>query len=240
MSGEIYPNQQLALVTLHVGFAGRFAALTRLDEFQDSLGGEFPRLYVPHVSDGEAVALKPYQLRSESGHEMLAVAVNALTYGAYVYPGSEKFLARAVPLLTQALSLFGVRDLHRVVYRYENQIGIQRVDGVLALDRVLNKERLAPMPLTQVRALNLEWLQATDNGELFTKIHVQNEDGVEVLHVDLAAAMIPGGDVSALLASAKSAHDVAAARFEAMISDDFRVLLETKIDSDNDNDEGTS
>lgn len=225
-----YPNQQLRFVGLETFFAGRLAALTALEQLQDQLT-DMPHLFVPSSSDGDAVALKPYQLRSDTG-EFLAVAVNQASFISEDYPGVDEFLARGEKLLSRVYPAAGVRSLNRVIYRYQNEIDIARYpDGRLALDRVFDADWLARANLANADSVRFDWVESVSKTErLGTVLSVERDGSREVLRLNLAGAVVAPIPVDRLAVTARIAHDLAQQRFERMICEDFRRELQGDAD----------
>lgn len=181
---------------------------------------------MPNVEHGEAAALRPYQLRDMLGLESLAIAVNQVSYVSFRYPGFDALKARALPMLEESLALLGVPSLNRVIYRYENEVGIQRDDkGALPLDRILRLELpgWCGGPFTK---LDLSLQRAFTKGSIAVHARVEDVGGSEVLRVTVAAAIpAEGQSTGTLAAHAEAAHEEASATFEAMITEDFRSYI---------------
>lgn len=128
MSGPKYPNQQLRSVSVEVFFPGKLSALMAMGTIQDRFSAEFPNLFVPNIHPGEAVALRPYQLRPEDGSRSLALAANQATLIAFSYPGFEVFRDEVTTVLDFVLAEVNPKHISRLVYRYENSVGVTRDD----------------------------------------------------------------------------------------------------------------
>ncbi len=122
--GRRYPNQQLRAVSLEVFFRGRMATFSRFERVQERFKDELPDLFVPSAIPNEPSAMRPYHLRSADGQESLAIAVNQVALVSFDYPGHAKFLERVARTLPYVLKEFGVEDLARVLYRYENELAL--------------------------------------------------------------------------------------------------------------------
>lgn len=124
--GCLYPNQQLKLVSAEVYFAGRMSTLLKLDELQQALLPTFSNLMVPIARNDLAPALQPYQFATEGEEQTVSVAVNQIAFSVTQYPGFSTFGPKAERLIGEALQLFGIQSVERVVFRYENEIGVQK------------------------------------------------------------------------------------------------------------------
>ncbi len=129
MTGPKYPNQQLRSVSIETFFRGRLDAAARMGDVQREVEARLPDLFVPHVRHGEAVALRPYQLRDEEGTRSLALSFNQATFVAFEYPGHEAFIAEGLEMLRVTLGLMGVEELTRIAYRYDNAFDLPRSEG---------------------------------------------------------------------------------------------------------------
>ncbi len=227
MTSQFYPNQQLASVSLECYFKGRVAYRASAQNLQDDLGDEFPNLFVPNVSQGSALDLQPYQLRSSSHEEIVAFAANQLSYVNTDYPGCDGFIARATNLLGSGLSHFGVSDLERVTYRYNNVVAIGRDEnGFLPVAEVLNLPAGSWCDPTKLTELDLKWQQQAESAKLVVQVGTSESTGLETLEFSIGAVVAPGGQASEIASTAKLAHDVARGWFEANISAEFREFLE--------------
>ncbi len=230
MSGPRYPNQQLRAVALETYFRGRFSMLNALEKVQAEFGDRFPNLFVPHAQHGASPALQPFQLRSAQLDETLGVAVNQASYVSFDYPGSDRFLASAAALLPRVLELGGVQKLERVVYRYENEIGLSRdADRVIPLQQLVN---IAPPPGCGsadegVIGMEMAWTTRWSHGLLNVQAAVDEAPGPAgaVLRLTIAATVSPAGPPEQLATYASQAHGRALAAFEALITPTFREFL---------------
>jgi uncharacterized protein (TIGR04255 family) len=224
----LYPNQQLQSVSLCTYFSGRASALTGLSDVQREFDDRFPRLYVPHAVHGQATSLQPYQLRSgDNGRqEALAVAVNQATYISFEYPGYPTFSREACGVLARTYEIINVMQLLRVEYRYENLIAVERLQGVLSLDKIARP--LVPSGCSTDQglvALRTEWRAKWSKGVLGIAAIVEEEGGVDVLRLIISAVCDPAGAVTQLEGFASDAHGQARACFESIITDEFRDVL---------------
>lgn len=233
--GPKYPNQQLHAVSLETYFHGELAALGALGRIQRLVRDDLPNLFVPNAQDGEPLALKPYQLRSVDQKKSLALAVNQATYISYDYPGYSSFREEALSRLEPALKEFGVSGLNRVVYRYENEIGLGRSDqGTLAVDALfpgIFPNALVAGASGMTRTINSAYEEVwRANGRsgikgFSARVEEQGPAGV-ILRVGIVGS-IETFDRMDLGAAADEAHDVAVSLFENLISESFRKFIST-------------
>lgn len=206
-----------------------------LDDVQREVQDRMPDLFVPNAQPGMATALRANHFKSQDRSKALAVALNQATYVSYDYPGHVSFIEEAVTLLTRTLELLRIDDLNRVVYRYENEIGIGREENdVLPLNRILRMPKTTWCGFDSLLAIGMEWSRMWERGQLITRLAVDEVRGAPVLQLGLAAQVAPAGSVGALREFAEDAHRVARECFDSMITDDFRALLR----GDNDDDGG--
>lgn len=225
MTGPQYPNQQLRSVSLETYFPGRFSMFAALDRVQDRVAGELPNLFVPNVQLAEGLGLRPYQMRNAAQTESLAVALNQATFISFAYPGYTEFSGRALELLDVVYQECGIRELDRVVYRYENEISLSRVKGCVQIDRIMK------LPLPEwcgaeqgLLDVNLGWHRNSAHGSLGFQLEIGpfSDGSGEALKITIWSMVRPAGGIEQLARCASVAHEEAKAYFEEMITDDFR------------------
>lgn len=232
-SGPRYPNQQLQSVSLETYFPGRLRVLSALGEVQDAVEAEFPNLFVPNVQPGEAVALRPFQLRDAVQKKSLAIAVNQATFVSFDYPGYEAFAAEGVRLLAVALGAIGPRQLNRVVFRYENVIGMSRHD-----DGTLPAEAIFPGIVPSVfggqpgarpaKTINSAYEHPCSAAQFkgVRGFHARAEDveGVTAFKLTVFGA-VENCATGALAEATAAAHEIGFTLFEQLISEPFRTFI---------------
>lgn len=237
-AGPEYRNQQLRSVSLETFFPGQFSVYTGLADVQREVRERMPHLFVPNAQPGMATALRANQFKSQDQREALAVALNQATYVSYDYPGHVAFIDDAVGLLARTLELLRIDELNRVVYRYENEIGIGREENdLLPLNRILRMPSTEWCGFDALLGVDLNWNRAWEGGHLLTRLSVEEEPGTApVLKLILAAQVSPAGSVERLRSFAEAAHSVARKCFDSMITDDFRAVLRGDGDENEDED----
>ncbi|GAG28299.1 unnamed protein product, partial [marine sediment metagenome] len=76
----LYPNSPLAEVVFEIRFPGEPAVECRRDDFFALVRQDFPKVWVPNIEAGQAVALQSYHFKSEDDKETLMVAINRFAY----------------------------------------------------------------------------------------------------------------------------------------------------------------
>jgi uncharacterized protein (TIGR04255 family) len=228
-----YPNQQLRAVGLETFFKGRLGFREAGARVQQAVEKRLPHLYVPNAKPGQALDLQPYQLRNDGSTESLALAANQVTYVSYAYPGYDRFKTEALGLIRPALTEFGVDQLERVVYRYENEITINRDDDqeTVHIDKIL---KVPSAPWWQGDALTevtTAWTQRTPQGRLGIRIAVEGEKPMENLLISIVSVVVPAGSVGDLEQFVSCAHEAASGWFEGVITDEFRTYIKEEPDA---------
>lgn len=228
-TGPKYPNQQLRSVAVEAYFPGQLKALARFGDIQDAFADRFPLLFVPNMQPGDALALRPFQLRDEDQSRSLALALNQVAFIAFQYPGFEAFHREVVSIVPKALQTIDVRTLNRVVYRYENEIGLSREDdGSLPLARLFPGVLPTSPDFSPPTSLDSRFERAFESGPYGGRCgfhaRIERTDGAEVLRVAIHAT-VEGCDLAAFDAAVKTSHQVAHELFEKLISDEFRRFL---------------
>lgn len=233
--GPKYPNQQLRSVSLETYFPGRLNVSSVLGQIQESVEERLPNLYVPNVIPGEAVALRPIQLRDAPLTRSLAIATNQVTYVSFKYPGFEAFAQEALPILSRSLSTIGPKKLNRVVYRYENEIGLGRDEsGVLPVDQLF--PGILPVVFSEgdrkgrVKTVNSSYEHAWQE-DGFKGVHgfqavTEDNSGLTVFKITVFGAL-EDAPVAALSEATRKAHQIGVRLFEDMISTEFRMFIST-------------
>lgn len=231
--GPKYPNQQLRSVSLETYFPGELRALSALGNIQDAVRETFPNLFVPHVQPGEAPALRPFQLRNADQSKSLAVAVNQATYVSFAYPGHTAFATEAVPILAIALNALKPSQLNRVVYRYENELGLSRdAEGSLGIERifpaiiprVFAEGPLAGPCMAVNSALEHVWQEHGRSGACGFHARAEGTGITTVLKITVFGT-VENCAIADLDKAAAAAHRVGVGLFEALISTEFRDFI---------------
>lgn len=232
--GPKYPNQQLQSVSLETFFAGTLAGFNALARIQEVVRAQFPDLYVPNVMAGEAMMLRPFQLRDKKGSRSLAIAINQVSFVAFQYPGFAAFRGESLPLIERCLAELAITELTRVVFRYENVLSIRReATGALsAMTRAFPKVAPSMFEGRSLRQLDSSVDAAFDvkvggeaihGGEGF-RVEVEPRVPADVLRLFVHASL-ENTKVSGLKGTVDALHDRAYNIFEAVISDNFREFL---------------
>ena len=227
-SGPEYPNQQLKSVSLETYFKGKLDVVIRLGEVQARFSERLSELYVPNVQAGDALALRPYQLRPPDQSETLAVAVNQATYASFRYPGYTAFIAQATTFLEPTLAILGIDRLERVVYRYENEIALSRDENQeIPVQEIVCVAAVDVEGVLGVRALDVSWTRRWLHGTVGAKVVVEAAPhlGIDVLRISIFAEHNPAGAAASLRDYADSVHALARSVFESMITAEFRTFL---------------
>jgi uncharacterized protein (TIGR04255 family) len=241
MGGPKYPNQQLRSVSLETYFPGELRALATFGEIQDELRSTLPNLFVPNVQAGEAVALRPFQLRDAEQTKSLALSVNQASFVSFTYPGYEAFAAEAVPAVARALARLKPSTLNRVVYRYENELGLAReANGALGIERifpgVLSKVFVDGDLAGPAKAINAvsEHAWQADGLSGGRGFHARTEEAGTALILKITVfGAVEGCLVSELERAAAVAHQVGVGLFEALISPAFREFISANSQGEN-------
>ncbi len=232
-SGPKYPNQQLRSVSLETYFPGELGSFSRFGAVQEALRESLPNLFVPNLQPGEPVALRPFQLRDVEQTKSLALAVNQATYVSFRYPGYDSFAAEAVPMVAGALAHLNPTKLNRVVYRYENELGIAReAKGELGIERifpgVISNVFVQGDMAGPAKALDtaVEHAWQADGFEGARGFHARTENvGSSLVFKLTVFGAVEGCAVADLDRAAATAHRVGISLFEALISPAFREFI---------------
>lgn len=117
-----YPNSPLQSVVFEIRFPGEPAIECHRDKFFHQARNEFPRVLVPKLQAGEAVALSPYQFQRDDGSATLLTALNLFAFLTPAYPGFPRFRHDVLSWTRIFAELYAIGRLTRVGLRYTNVI----------------------------------------------------------------------------------------------------------------------
>lgn len=228
-TGPKYPNQQLRSVSLETYFPGRLGVYAALGEIQAAVEKTLPNLFVPNFQPGEPAALRPFQMRDAGQQRSLAVAVNQVTYVTFDYPGYPTFIEEALRMVEAALGCIKPPTLNRIVYRYENEIGMARDESKnLAVNLTFPGILPGVFGGSQTRAINAAFEHGWQGGVLHGAhgFHARAEEqgGSTVFKVTVFGS-VEGCDLASLRTAADEAHRVGLELFESLISPGFRDFI---------------
>jgi uncharacterized protein (TIGR04255 family) len=114
------PYSPLGEVVIELKFSGDFVWKEAWAGLQSKIRGEFPKMLVPQVSAGEAVALKPVQLVAEDDGEVVSLAINSFAFSTKRYQTYGEFRKRFVQIFDIVAGLYLPPAFTRVGLRYLN------------------------------------------------------------------------------------------------------------------------
>jgi uncharacterized protein (TIGR04255 family) len=167
----VYPNQPLSDVACEVRFKGEMAVECQRSLFWDKIRDEYPDILVPHLQDGQAVALQHYKFRSLSGRTV-SVALNSLAFSEAKYSGHKVFIAEFMKLIRVFHETYPkISKITRVGWRYINVIPFAREDGLVPLRRFVTLNISFPDKAFQTTsALDLQWVGKCLDGEVRIRV----------------------------------------------------------------------
>jgi uncharacterized protein (TIGR04255 family) len=228
---EIYPNQPLSDVACEIRFKGEMQVECQRYLFWDKIRSEYPDILVPHVQDGQAVALQHYKFRNPGGGRTVSVALNSLAFSEAKYSGHVSFISEFGRLVDIFRGLYPkLGAITRVGWRYINVIPFSREDGLVPISRLLKLNISLPSDLFgRTSALNLEWVGKLSDGEVHIRLEPINQKGLpgqEALLLDIDfGCMAPNIDWSSSKSVIESARKKCRGLFEDLITDDYRTYL---------------
>lgn len=228
MSGPKYPNQQLRQVSLEAFFPGQLGALGGFGRVQDLFKQRLPHLFVPNINSGDPAALRPFLLADDGRQSTLSLAVNQVAFSRRRYPGYAAFKADAIPTISAVLRELAPDKLTRVVYRYENEVGVPSDQGVFFVDQFF--PGILPAILserTRVVNSNVEssWSDDVSAGsEGFQAQLEESPFGFPVLKINIFAT-VENITIAELESAADRAHERAFTLFEKAISTSFKSFI---------------
>ena len=228
---EIYPNQPLSDVACEIRFKGEMQVECQRYLFWDKIRSEYPDILVPHVQDGQAVALQHYKFRNPDNGRTVSVALNSLAFSEAKYSGHESFISEYVRLVDVFRGLYPkLGAITRVGWRYINVIPFSREDGRVPIGRFLKLNIPLHSDLFgQTSGLNLDWAGKLSDGEVHIRLAPINQKGLpgqEALLLDIDfGCMAPNIEWGASRNVIEAARKKCRGMFEDLITDDYRTYL---------------
>jgi len=224
-----HPNSPLVEVVFEIRFPGDTAIECRRHEIQALVRDSYPKLWVPKVESGMALALEPYRFEKDDASAGIMVSLNRFGYFARAYPGFEAFRQECLRLIELFCSIVPVGKLTRVGLRHVNIIPFVRTNGLLPLEDVFvlgqEVERLFP---GRFENFSTAFVSPVDGGKITTRIDsiIRMDQGQEalILDFDYAKEVTPSQELHAseIEQYLDVAHDESARLFHMLITSSYR------------------
>ncbi len=231
---EIYPNQPLIEVVFEVRFPGEVRVECEKHLFWEKIRDEYPNVLVPRPDIEKAIALLPYRFRNADGTMTVMVAINTLAISASVpYPGYQKFSKEILRIYDIFQSLFNLKKINRVGWRYVNVIPFVRKNGVIPLSSILNIGFKVPSSVPEeFKNLDMVFESEHEGCSVITKLQTiqrQHDKLEEALLLDFDFGKVSTNDSELTFDKVpkylEEAHKKTRQLFEDFITDDYRQYL---------------
>jgi uncharacterized protein (TIGR04255 family) len=153
--------------------------------------GEFPRVFVPKLKAGDAVALSPYRFQRNDESASLLTALNLFAYQTSEYPGFPRFSHDALKWIRAFGELFEIGPLTRTGLRYTNIIPYAPVDLSPVTDFLDVSVRLGVVESLNLARFSFSAVIPTASGGMLT-VQIQemeSEDGESAILLDFDFAL---------------------------------------------------
>ena len=221
---ETYPNSPLIEVICEIRFPPDLAIDSKKHEFQQQIRDEYPNIGTRGRGDSEAALF-----RFENAHRTAGILMGLDRMARYEkkYTGHKNFISEFFKVFDKFRSIYKIKNVTRLGWRYINIIPYVRNDGLIPLDDLLQVKVLLGESYALPLNFDITIESAVPNGSLTTKLATLTEQGTgrEVMVLDFDFAMIANLQVSKLRSHVRHAHGVTRATFETLITDQYREFL---------------
>jgi len=183
------------------------------------------------LSPGEAPALKPYKLVSEDQKHVVRFGINMWSFHQKApYPGFKTFQKQCLEYLISFQKQFRLKTLKRVGLRYINHIPFVRENGFVPLQHYIKLQHQFPAPLTnKFKLVDFGSISPLKEGNvriLLQSVEVEAPPKAEMLVLDFDVYY--EGELLAARAGTylEKSHREINAIFEAMVTDEYRKIME--------------
>lgn len=228
--GKVYKNAPLKAVVFEIRFPAELSIETKRAEFFNNIKNDFPNLFVPVVDPAEAIALKPYEFKSEDLRKMIGFSINRFLFHTIDYSrGFELFEEECLKHITLFLEYFNIRNINRTGLRYVNHIPIIRRNGIIPIKEYLNFGFELPKTIPpEPELFHTVLVTRVGDGKLRILVQYQQLDrNTEVIVLDFDyyyEGVLNAADFPLYLAN--SHKHIKEQVFMNLISDNYRKILE--------------
>jgi len=228
-----HPNSPLAEVDFEIRFPGETAIECRRHEIQERIRDRYPRLLVPKVQEGEALAIQPYRFEASDENSGVIVALNRFGFYSRRYESYQSFKSECLQLLKVFLNVFSLRELNRVGLRYINILPFVRRDKVIPVaDLFVLGEMVGQVAKGAFHHFSTAFTVATPGGLITTRIEpVRQQDGRgEALLLDFDYEKTKDLNVSRIGKHMDEAHSHLNDMFRRLVTESYRQYIEGRED----------
>jgi|GEM_PF-666902 len=194
---EIYPNSPLVDVICEVKFPGEMQVECDRHTFWNQIRDTYPTILVPKVTNGQAIALQHYRLRSADKKRTVSIALNSLAFSETPpYSGHTSFLEEFVRLAKIFQDCYpGLNKVNRIGWRYINVIPFSKGAGPVPVSDFLKVSVALPTNLFEsAQTFDARFESKTDEGTVITRLAIIGKN-VSQTDDDIR----PAGDLAILL-----------------------------------------
>lgn len=221
---EIYPNSPLIEVVCEIRFPPDLSIDGRKHEFQQQIRDEYPNVWIPGRGDSETVLC-----RFEDTYRTAGVLIGLDRMARYEkkYTGHKNFIRHFFKVVDVFKTVYKIKNLTRLGWRYINIIPFVRSDGLVPLEDFLKIKILLGESCALPLRLDVTVESMAADGSLTTKLATLTQQGTgrEVMVLDFDFSMTANLQVSKLRSHVRHAHSVTRATFETLITDQYREFL---------------
>jgi uncharacterized protein (TIGR04255 family) len=232
LPGPEYRNSPLSGVVFEVRFAGEPAIECHRDVFFEMARSEFPRVLVPKVNPGEAIALSPYHFQRADGAASLLTALNLFAYNTTAYPGYAQFRPAALKWTKAFAKQFKIGAINRTGLRYTNIIPYAPNEPFPVSNFLDVETRLGVVKSSSFRRFSFaalipsQGISSEKNGTLTVQIdQVEDESKQPAILLDFDFSMAGELHIDEVDMYLDTSHDETKRLFEGLITQKYRSFL---------------
>ncbi len=230
---EIYKNAPLIETVFEIRFPAEPAIECSRDKLYKKIRNIYPKVLIPGVVPGKAIALEPYRFESADGNNGIMISINNLAFYCKKYEGFNSFKTETIRLFSIFEELFKIKKLRRAGLRYINIIPFIRENDIIPIENYLNIKIVLPNSITtDFKNLSLIFVsQAKESGSLTTRIEsaISNDKKQEGIILDFDYAQEGDLYFSQIDKYLEESHTNTKHLFEQFITDNYKKVMRGEV-----------
>ena len=229
---EIYKNAPLVETVFEITFPGEPAVECNRDKFYEQIRDTYPKVFIPRLTEGKAMAMEPYNFQREDDAGGVIVSINKMAVYCKKYNGFDLFKKETMRLVDIFGKLYKIKNLKRTGLRYINIIPFMREGEIIPLQNYLNIAVSLPKAIpTNFLNLNLIFVSKTDGGSITTRIEpaFSQDKGQEAIVLDFDYAKEKDLKFDSIAGYLDESHQHTKVFFEELITDGYRKVMKGEV-----------
>ncbi len=229
---KIYKNTPLVETVFEIRFPGELAIECNRDKFYEKVRDVYPKLLVPKLSQGKAVALEPYRFECNDGTNGIMLAINKISVYCKEYKGFKLFKEEVIRIFSIFEKLFKMQKFNRTGLRYINIIPFTRENGIIPIKNYLNIEIGLPEIIpTDFKNLNMIFVSPTEGSNIITRIEsiISQDRTQEAILLDFDYAKYQDLTFEMVDKYLDESHRYTKHLFEGLITDNYKKVMRGEV-----------